>query len=73
MQHKNDEAMDEKTKELLAQARKMKKQMEDGSFPFEDVLENNVCSGMYDNLHTIRSMMVSTPKPKNQKTKKEKK
>ena len=65
--------MDEKMKELLAQARKMKKQMEDGSFPFEDVLEDKVCSGMYDNLHTIRSMMVSTPKPKTPKTKKEKK
>lgn len=59
--------MDEDIKKLLAKARKMKKEIENGSFPVEEVLEENICFGMYDNLHSIRSEITKDSKTKPQK------
>ena len=56
--------MDEKTKELLAKARQLKKQLKEGSFPIEAVLEEKACFGMHDNLQAVRSMIENMPKPK---------
>lgn len=64
--------MDDKTKELLAKARKMKKQMEEGSMPFDEVLEENIRFGMFDNFHPIRSNMVKVPDSKRKKKDKDK-
>jgi hypothetical protein len=64
LQHKNDEAMDEKTKELLAKARQLKKQLKEGSFPIEEVLEEKAFFGMHDNFQAVRSMIENMPKPK---------
>ena len=61
--------MDEKTKELLAKARQLKKQLKEGSFPVEEVLEEKACFGMHDQLQAVRSMIENMPKPKTPKTK----
>ena len=56
--------MDEKTKELLAKARQLKKQLKEGSFPVDDVLEEKAFFGMHDNFQAVRSMIENMPKPK---------
>ena len=55
--------MDEKTKELLAKARQLKKQLKEGSFPIEEVLEEKACFGMHDQLQAVRSMIENMAKP----------
>ena len=54
--------MDEKTKELLAKARQLKKQLKEGSFPIEEVLEEKAFFGMHDNFQAVRSMIENMPK-----------
>ena len=54
--------MDEKTKELLAKARQLKKQMKEGSFPIEVVLEEKAFFGMHDQFQAVRSMIENMPK-----------
>ena len=61
--------MDEKTKELLAKARQLKKQLKEGSFPVEEVLEEKACFGMHDNLQAVRSMIEDMPKPESKRKK----
>ncbi len=56
--------MDEKTKELLAKARQLKKQLKEGSFPIEEVLENKAFFGMYDQFQPVRSMIENRQKSK---------
>ena len=56
--------MDEKTKELLAKARQLKKQLKEGSFPIEEVLEEKAFFGMHDNFQAVRSMIENMQKPK---------
>ena len=56
--------MDEKTNELLAKARQLKKQLKEGSFPVDDVLEEKAFFGMHDNFQPVRSMIENMPKPK---------
>lgn len=55
--------MDEKTKELLAKARQLKKQLKEGSFPIEEVLEEKAFFGMHDQFQPVRSMIENMPKP----------
>ena len=61
--------MDEKTKELLAKARQLKKQLKEGSFPIEEVLEEKACFGMHDQLQAVRSMIENMPKPESKRKK----
>lgn len=56
--------MDEKTKELLAKARQLKKQLKEGSLSIDDVLEEKAFFGMHDNFQPVRSMIENMPKPK---------
>ena len=56
--------MDEKTKELFAKARQLKKQMKEGPFPIEVGLEEKAFFGMHDNFQAVRSMIENRPKPK---------
>ena len=56
--------MDEKTKELLAKARQLKKQLKEGSLSIDDVLEEKAFFGMHDNFQAVRSMIENMPKPK---------
>jgi len=59
--------MDEKTKELLAKARQLKKQLKEESL---SILEEKACFGMHDNLQAVRSMIENRPKPKTEPKKK---
>ena len=61
--------MDEKTKELLAKARQLKKQLKEGSFPVEEVLEEKACFGMHDQLQAVRSMIEDISKPESKRKK----
>ena len=61
--------MDEKTKELLAKARQLKKQLKEGSLSIDDVLEEKACFGMHDNLQAVRSMIEKMPKPESKRKK----
>ena len=61
--------MDEKTKELLAKARQLKKQLKEGSFPIEEVLENKAFFGMHDQFQPVRSMIENMPKPESKRKK----
>ena len=56
--------MDEKTKELLAKARQLKKQLKEGSLSIDDVLEEKAFFGMHDQFQPVRSMIENMPKPK---------
>lgn len=75
----NNKTMDEKTKELLAKARKLQKQLKDIPLT-EMVLEDKVCSGMYADYQIIGRLImdmpddpVPNPTPKPKKRKKDKK
>ena len=61
--------MDEKTKELLAKARQLKKQLKEGLFPVDDVLEEKAFFGMHDNFQAVRSMIENMPKPESKRKK----
>lgn len=61
--------MDEKTKELLAKARQLKKQLKEGSLSIDDVLEEKACFGMHDNFQAVRSMIENMPKPESKRKK----
>jgi len=69
---KRDKAMDEKTKELLAKARQLKKQMKEGSFPIEVGLEEKAFFGMHDQFQPVRSMIENRPKSKHKSKKDDK-
>jgi hypothetical protein len=69
---KRDKAMDEKTKELLAKARQLKKQLKEGSFSIEEVLEDKAFFGMYDQFQPVRSMIENRPKSKHKSKKDDK-
>ena len=56
--------MDEKTKELFAKARQLKKQLKEGSFPTDYILEDKAFFGMHDQFQPVRSMIENMPKPK---------
>ena len=56
--------MDKKTKELLAKEKQIKKQLKEGSFPIEEVLEEKAFFGMHDQFQPVRSMIENRPKPK---------
>jgi len=61
--------MDEKTKELLAKARQLKKQLKEGSFPIEVGLEEKAFFGMHDQFQAVRSMIENMPKPESKRKK----
>ena len=64
--------MDEKTKELLAKARQLKKQLKEGAFPIEEVLEEKGFFGMHDQFQPVRSMIENRPKSKHKSKKDDK-
>ena len=61
--------MDEKTKELLAKARQLKKQLKEGSLSIDDVLEEKAFFGMHDQFQPVRSMIENMPKPESKRKK----
>ena len=64
--------MDEKTKELLAKARQLKKQMKEGSFPIEVGLEEKAFFFFFYQFQPVRSMIENRPKSKHKSKKDDK-